>query len=124
MWEDFKKFAIRGNVLDLAVAVIIGGAFGKIVSSLVADIIMPALGIIVGGVSFTGLQIVYGDATIKYGVFLQSIFDFLVIAVSIFIVIRLISGRKKQEAPAPKPAPSAEVVLLTEIRDLLRQKGT
>ena len=135
--DDFKAFAMRGNVLDMAVGVIIGGAFGKIVSSLVADIIMPPLGLIIGGVNFSDLNwemkaAVLNDAnhvvtpavTLNYGTFLQTTFDFLIIAFSIFMFIKLISNltRKKEEAPAPPPPPSKEEILLTEIRDLLKEK--
>jgi large conductance mechanosensitive channel len=123
MWNEFKKFAMKGNVLDLAVAVIIGGAFGRIVSSLVNDMIMPFLGIILGGISFADLQIIYRDAAIGYGMFLQSIVDFIIIAFSIFLFVRIIN-RKKEEAAAPKPGPSPEVLLLSEIRDLLRENST
>ena len=134
--SEFKQFAMRGNVLDMAVGVIIGGAFGKIVSSLVDDLIMPPIGWIIGGVNFSELKIslptveVAGEklpaATINYGNFLQATFDFIIIAFSIFVFIRLISKlhRKKQEVPAPaEPAkPSEEVQLLTEIRDLLKKQ--
>lgn len=134
--QDFKAFAMRGNIIDLAVGVIIGGAFGKIVSSLVSDIIMPPIGLLVGGVNFTDLawtlkpaEIVNGvvkNAAVKlnYGQFLQVTFDFLIIAFSVFLFIRLITNlnKKKEEAPAPPPAPSQEEVLLTEIRDLLKQQ--
>jgi large conductance mechanosensitive channel len=132
MLQEFKAFALKGNVFDLAVAVIIGGAFGKIVSSLVNDVLMPALGALLGGVSFTGLKYVITPASgdvaevaILYGAFLQSIIDFLIIAFSIFIFIKLLTSRKKKEAevPAAPPAPAPEVVLLEEIRDLLRSKS-
>ncbi|MCR3921418.1 MAG: large-conductance mechanosensitive channel protein MscL [Firmicutes bacterium] len=124
MLQEFKKLVMRGNVLDLAVAVIIGGAFGKIVTSLVNDIIMPLLGVIMGGVSFAELQYQYGDVAISYGLFLQSILDFLLVTLSIFIFIKLISSMKKKEkeAPTPVPVPSQEIILLGEIRDLLSQK--
>lgn len=123
MLQEFKKFVMRGNVLDLAVAVIIGGAFGKIVTSLVNDIIMPLLGVIMGGVSFAELQYQYGDAAISYGLFLQSILDFLLVALAIFIFIKLISSmKKKEEAPISAPVPSQEIILLGEIRDLLSKK--
>lgn len=134
---DFKKFAMRGNVIDMAVGVIIGGAFGKIVSSVVADIIMPPLGLLIGGVNFTDLkwvmkgpEVVDGveqaAVTLNYGNFLQATFDFLIIAFSIFLFIRLLTKlteKKKEEqtAPAPAPAPSEEVKLLSEIRDLLKK---
>ena len=144
--NDFKNFAMKGNVLDMAVGVIIGGAFGKIVSSVVADVIMPPIGLLVGGVNFTDLKLVIKDAvpelkneageviqqaadavTLNYGNFLQVTFDFLIIAFSVFLFVRLIGklSRKKEEAapaPAPEPEPTAEEKLLTEIRDLLKEK--
>lgn len=134
--QEFKAFAMKGNVVDMAVGVIIGGAFGKIVSSVVADIIMPVIGLLVGGVNFTDLKMELKPAeivdgaekaavTLNYGNFLQVTFDFLIIAFSIFMFIRLISklNRKKEETPVPAtpPAPSKEEVLLTEIRDLLKK---
>ena len=132
--EDFKKFAMRGNVVDMAVGIIIGGAFGKIVSSLVADVIMPPIGLLIGGVNFTDLKIkavlspggevVKPAVSINYGNFLQTTLDFLIISFSIFLLIRLLSKlqeKKKEEAPAPA-APPADVQLLTEIRDLLKNK--
>ena len=131
MVEEFKTFAMRGNVVDMAVGIIIGGAFGKIVSSLVADVIMPPIGVIVGGVNFTNLAITLkaavGDSaavTIGYGKFIQSVFDFLIIAFAIFMMIKVMNSLKKkeEEAPAQPPEPSKEEVLLTEIRDALRQK--
>ena len=139
-FSDFKKFISRGNVVDMAVGVIIGGAFGKIVSSVVADIIMPPLGLLIGGVNFTDLKWVmkaaqYGAdgketaaaVTLNYGNFLQATFDFLIIAFSIFLFIKLITKltQKKAEAPAAPavpPAPTKEEILLTEIRDLLKEK--
>lgn len=129
---------MRGNVVDMAVGVIIGGAFGKIVSSVVADVIMPCVGLLVGGVNFTDLKLELKPAelvdgveqaavTLNYGNFLQVTFDFIIIAFSIFMFIRLLSklNRKKEEtpAPAPAPAPSKEEVLLSEIRDLLKQQA-
>lgn len=125
MWEEFKKFAIKGNVLDLAVAVVIGGAFGKIVSSLVDNIIMPLVGLLLGGKSFESLRFQYDDAVIEYGVFIQSIVDFFIIALSIFFFIKLVNKlkRKKEvEEIVEEAALSAEVELLTEIRDLLKQQ--
>lgn len=123
MWEEFKKFAVKGNVIDLAIAVIVGGAFGKIVTSLVNDVIMPVFGIVFGGVDFSGLVFTYKDAAISYGLFLQSIVDFFLISVSIFLFVRLFERfKKKEETEAPAPEPASEVVLLTEIRDLLQQK--
>ena len=119
--NEFKQFAMRGNVLDMAVGIIIGGAFGKIVSSLVSDIIMPPLGLLIGGVNFTQLAITLKEGvTINYGNFIQIIFDFLIVAFSIFLVIKLVNSlqRKKEEAPAE---PSDEIKLLTEIRDLLKK---
>ena len=123
--KEFGAFIKRGNVLDLAVAVIIAGAFGKIVSSFVADILMPPIGLLIGGVNFTALKLKIGGTpevpvTINYGTFLQAIFDFLIIALAIFIVVKAINSMKKKEAEAPPPAPSNEEVLLTEIRDILK----
>lgn len=122
MWKDFKEFAMKGNVIDLAVGVVIGGAFGKIVASLVADIIMPVIGIIVGGVNFTELKYDVAGASIMYGQFIQSIFDFFIIALSIFLFIKLLQSMKKEE-PVEESivGPTKEEVLLTEIRDLLKK---
>lgn len=122
--KEFKDFAMKGNVLDLAVAVVIGGAFGKIVSSLVDDVIMPIVGILIGGIDFTSLSLTVGEASIMYGNFIQQIINFLIIAFSIFMVVKAINGLKKKPEPAPAapPAPSKEELLLTEIRDLLKQK--
>ena len=131
MLKEFKNFAIKGNVMDLAVAVIIGAAFGKIVSSLVNDVIMPVIGLIVGGIDFTGLKIVLNPAVgdtaevaILYGAFIQTIVDFLLIALSIFFVVKLLSKLKKKEEakPAQAPAPPKDILLLTEIRDILKAK--
>lgn len=136
--QDFKAFAMKGNVVDMAVGVIIGGAFGKIVSSVVNDIIMPPLGLLIGGVNFKDLKLVLKPAvvedgeeiaavTLNYGNFLQNIFDFLIIAFSIFLFIRVMTrlmNKKKEEAqaaPTPPPAPTKDQVLLTEIRDLLKK---
>jgi large conductance mechanosensitive channel len=119
---EFKAFAIKGNVIDLAVAVVVGAAFGKIVSSLVDNIIMPVVGILLGGINFTHLAIHIGDAVITYGIFLQSVLDFGIISFVIFMVVRVISRLQKKEAATPAPKePSAEVKLLTEIRDSLRR---
>ncbi len=121
--EEFKAFAVKGNVVDLAVAVVIGAAFGKIVSSLVENIIMPTVGILLGGVDFTSWSLKVGDSAITYGVFIQSVFDFTIIALVIFMVVRVLARLQKKaekEAAAPKE-PSAEVKLLTEIRDSLRR---
>ena len=129
--SEFKEFAMKGNVVDLAVGVIIGGAFGKIVSYLVEDVIMPIFGVAVGGVNFTDLaitlQAAHGDTpavVLKYGVFLQSVFNFLIIAFSIFVVIKLMNKMKRKEEALPDPVvpPTKEEVLLTEIRDILRTK--
>jgi large conductance mechanosensitive channel len=136
MLQEFKQFAMRGNVVDMAVGVIIGGAFGKIVSSVVSDIIMPPIGCLVGGMNFADLKVTLKDAvmngeeivtpavTLNYGNFIQVVIDFLIIAFSIFLLIKGINAlnRKKKEEPAPAapPAPSAEEKLLTEIRDLLK----
>lgn len=121
MWQEFKDFAIKGNVMDLAVAVIIGGAFGKIVTSLVGDVIMPLVGLLMGGVDFKGLKIEVGKAVITYGAFLQNVVDFLIIAFVIFLVIKALNHRKKAEVIAvADPKPSNQEVLLAEIRDLLK----
>jgi large conductance mechanosensitive channel len=128
LFAEFKTFIQRGNVIDLAVAVVIGGAFGKIVSSFVADVLMPPIGLLIGGVNFTNLKVVIGGtpeapATINYGTFLQSVIDFLIVAFSIFMLVKGINAikRKKEEAPAEPPAPTNEEVLLAEIRDILKQ---
>ena len=135
---DFKAFAMKGNVIDMAVGVIIGGAFGKIVSSLVNDVIMPVVGLCTGGVDFTTLSVKLGEpvlneagevvkeaAMLNYGMFIQNIVDFLIIALSIFVALKVIMKfkKKEEEAPAPAPAPSKEEVLLTEIRDILKEKN-
>ena len=125
MLQEFKSFAMKGNVVDLAVAVIIGGAFGKIVGSLVSDIVMPLVGVLLGGVNFTGLAVKVGTASVQYGKFLQTCVDFLIIAWAIFIAVKLIN-RLKREAPKEEAAPAApprEEVLLEEIRDLLKARG-
>ncbi len=125
--KEFREFAVRGNVVDLAVGVVIGAAFGKIVSSLVADVITPVIGMLVGGIDFTDMVITLKAAAdgkaavlLSYGKFIQSIFDFTIIAFAIFVVVKLINRLKRQEAAAP-PAPSAQEKLLTEIRDLLKK---
>ena len=122
--KEFKEVAMKGNVMDMAVGVIIGGAFGKIVSSLVDDVLMPLFGVITGGVDFTGLIAKVGDAELKYGVFIQNIIDFLIVAFCIFLMIKAMNklNKKKEEEPAPTPEPSAEEKLLGEIRDLLKKK--
>lgn len=123
--EEFKAFAMKGNVVDLAVAVIIGAAFGKIVSSLVDNIIMPLLGIILGGVNFENLYFNVGNATVTYGIFLQRVVDFLIIAFVIFLLVKTINNfrRREEEKPPEEKTvePPEEVKLLTEIRDLLRR---
>lgn len=125
--QEFKTFINRGNVIDLAVGVVIGTAFGKIVSSLVADIIMPPIGLITKGVNFTSLKFQLGGdpaapVTINYGNFLQTTLDFLIVAFAIFLFVRMINRfHIRQQQTAPPPAPSREEVLLTEIRDLLKK---
>ncbi|MEC3848744.1 MULTISPECIES: large conductance mechanosensitive channel protein MscL [Bacillus amyloliquefaciens group] len=127
MWSEFKSFAMRGNIMDLAIGVVIGGAFGKIVTSLVEDIIMPLVGLLLGGLDFSGLAVTFGDAHIKYGSFIQTIVNFFIISFSIFIVIRTI-GKLRREKEAEEEAEEAEETdqqteLLTEIRDLLKQRA-
>jgi large conductance mechanosensitive channel len=136
--QEFKTFALKGNVVDMAVGVIIGGAFGKIVTSLVNDIIMPPIGVLMGGVDFKDLGIVIKEGVAatettpevaevvwKYGAFIQQVVDFLIIAVSVFVMIKLINKlsnlrKKEEEVVAPEPEPTKEEILLTEIRDLLK----
>jgi large conductance mechanosensitive channel len=127
--QEFKTFAMRGNVVDLAVGIIIGGAFGKIVSSVVADVIMPPIGLLVGGVNFSNLAITLKEAagkapavTLNYGNFLQTVFDFLIVAFSVFMLVKVMNSLKTKEKEAPAPSPPKQEVLLAEIRDLLRQK--
>ncbi len=131
MIQEFKKFAMRGNVVDMAVGIIMGAAFGKIVSSFVADVIMPPIGLLIGGVNFTNLAITIKGAvgetaavTVNYGKFIQNIFDFLIIALAIFMAIKAMNTlmKKEEEAPAQPPVPTKEEMLLTEIRDILKQK--
>jgi large conductance mechanosensitive channel len=121
MLQEFKSFAIKGNVVDLAVGVIIGAAFGKIVASLVEDVIMPLVGTLIGGVNFSGLAISVGSATLKYGKFLQTCLDFLIIAWAIFIAVKLINRLRSEQSAAPAAPPKQEV-LLGEIRDLLQRR--
>ena len=130
MMSEFKDFAMRGNVIDMAVGIVIGGAFGKIVSSFVSDVLMPPIGMMMGGVSFGDLAVVLQEAsgdvaavTLNYGSFIQTVVDFLIIAFAIFMVIKAMNNMKKkeEEAPAAPPKPSAEEVLLTEIRDALKK---
>jgi large conductance mechanosensitive channel len=121
MLQEFKSFAVKGNVVDLAVGVIIGVAFGKIVASLVEDVVMPLVGAVIGGVNFSGLAVTVGSATLKYGKFLQSCLDFLIIAWVIFIAVQAINRLRREKPPAPAATPRQEV-LLEEIRDLLKQR--
>jgi large conductance mechanosensitive channel len=122
---ELETFISRGNVIDLAVAVVLGAAFGAIITSFVNDIIMPLIGVLMGGIDFTALSIQVGEATIAYGNFIQAIINFLIIAFALFLVIRGINKLQKEEeaAPAPPPEPTAEEKLLTEIRDLLKQQA-
>jgi large conductance mechanosensitive channel len=129
-FKEFKAFALKGNVIDLAIGIVIGAAFGKIVTSLVTDVIMPPLGLIIGGVNFTDLKVVMKAATettpavtLNYGNFVQVLFDFTIVAFAIFLLVKgLNAAKKKQEAaPAPPAAPTKEEILLTEIRDLLKK---
>ena len=132
MMKEFKQFAVKGNVVDMAVGIVIGAAFGKIVSALVSGVIMPPIGVLLGGVDFSDLVFVVkkvaGDApavVISYGAFIQTLVDFTIIAIAIFMLVKGINALKEKEEAAPKapPAPSAEVVLLTEIRDMLKSKS-
>ncbi|AIE81239.1 large conductance mechanosensitive channel protein MscL [Bacillus anthracis] len=126
MWNEFKKFAFKGNVVDLAVGVVIGAAFGKIVSSLVKDIITPLLGMVLGGVDFTSLHFGYGKSAVMYGNFIQTIFDFLIIAASIFMFVKVFNKltSKREEEAEEIPEPTKEEELLSEIRDLLKQQNS
>jgi large conductance mechanosensitive channel len=122
MAKEFREFAVKGNVMDLAVGVIIGAAFGKIVSSMVEDVVMPVLGVLMGGLNFSDLAIKVGSATLKYGKFLQTCLDFLIIAWAIFLIVKLINRLKREEEkPAEPKAPPRQEVLLEEIRDLLKK---
>ena len=122
--SEFKTFISRGNVVDMAVGVIIGGAFGKIVTSLVNDVLMPVIGVFLGGLDFSDLSIKVGDATIKYGSFIQTIVDFLIVAFCIFLIVTLFESfkKKKEEETEEAPKKSDEALLLEEIRDLLKKK--
>jgi large conductance mechanosensitive channel len=131
MLKEFKEFAVKGNMVDLAVAVVIGGAFGKIVTSLVNDVIMPPIGLLLGGVDFAKLKIILkaaeGDipaVTMNYGAWINTLIDFVIVALVIFLVIKALNSLKKKEAtaPPPPPGPTKEETLLTEIRDLLAKK--
>jgi len=130
MMKEFRDFAMRGNVVDMAVGIVIGGAFGKIVSSFVNDVLMPPIGMMLGGVDFGDLAITLKEAVgetpavmLNYGMFIQTVVDFIIIAFAIFLVIKAMNNLKKKEEakPAPPPKPSAEETLLTEIRDLLKK---
>ena len=132
MMSEFRDFAMRGNVVDMAVGIVIGGAFGKIVSSFVNDVLMPPIGMLIGGVDFSDLSMTLqqaseeaGAVTLNYGMFVQTVIDFVIIAFAIFMVIRAMNSLKKkeEEKPAEPPKPSAEETLLTEIRDLLRHQN-
>ncbi len=120
--SEFKAFAMRGNVVDLAVAVVIGAAFGKIITSMVDGIIMPLIGMLLGGIDVSGKTMTVGHAVVKWGLFLQTIIDFTIIAFAIFLVVKLMMSFQKKEAASPPP-PTPEVVLLTEIRDLLKNNA-
>jgi large conductance mechanosensitive channel len=131
--KEFKEFAVKGNAVDMAVGIIIGAAFGKIISSLVADVVMPPIGMLVGGVDFSKLGFILKEAagnvpavTLNYGNFIQTVVDFTIIAFAIFMMVKLINKLKKQEeaAPVTPPEPSKEELLLTEIRDLLKNKNS
>ena len=123
--KEFREFAVKGNVIDLAVGVIIGAAFGKIVASLVEDIVMPIVGTMLGGLNFAALAVQIGGATIKYGKFIQTGVDFVIVAAVIFLAIKAINRMKREEekAPAAPPAPPRQEVLLEEIRDILKAKA-
>jgi large conductance mechanosensitive channel len=122
MLKEFRDFALKGNVIDLAVAVIIGIAFGAVVLSLVNDIIMPIVGVLLGGVDFASLSIQVGSATIAYGKFIQAIVNFVIIAFVLFLIVKAANRMRKPVAPPEPPGPSAEETLLTEIRDLLKTR--
>ncbi len=128
--QEFKTFAMRGNVVDMAVGVVIGAAFGKIVSASVEDLVMPPLGLLIGGVDFSNLAVTLKDAVgdkpavvWKYGHFLQTVFDFIIVAWAIFLLVKLINKLKAPEKPPAAPGPTPDQVLLTEIRDLLKTKN-
>ncbi len=125
MFQEFKKFIMRGNVIDLAVAVVLGGAFGAVVTSFTNDILMPLIGILLGGVDFASLSVTVGSAVVAYGKFIQAIINFIIIAFALFLIVKgmnkMMDARKKQEVAAPA-APPEDVVLLREIRDLLKRE--
>ncbi len=132
MMKEFKEFAMRGNVVDMAVGIVIGAAFGKIVSSFVKDVLMPPIGVLMGGANFSDLSFTLKEAVgkspavvVKYGVFIQTVIDFLIVAFAIFMLIKGINAMKKkeEEAPAAPPEPPKEEILLTEIRDILKEKA-
>jgi len=120
MFKEFKEFAMKGNVMDMAVGIIIGAAFGKIISSFVADVLMPPIGLLMGGIDFTDLTLKLGKATLNYGVFIQAVVDFLIVAFAIFMVVKALNKFKKEEETKEKK-PSEEVTLLKEIRDELKR---
>jgi large conductance mechanosensitive channel len=131
MMKEFKEFAMKGNVVDLAVGIIIGGAFGKIVSSLVGDVLMPPLGLLIGGVNFTSLSVTLksggaggAEVLLRYGAFIQTLFDFAIVAFAIFLVVKAMNAlqRKKAEAPAAPATPPKQEMLLSEIRDILKSQ--
>ena len=124
MFKEFKTFIMRGNVMDLAVGVIIGAAFGKIVTSLVNDILMPLIGVLLGKVNFTDLSVKIGSSTIKYGMFIQNIVDFLIVAFCIFVMVKIINKiiNKKEDKKEEKPVKTDELKVLEEIRDLVKKK--
>jgi large conductance mechanosensitive channel len=123
MWNEFKAFAVKGNVIDLAVGVIIGGAFGKIVTSLVTDMLVPLVGLLLGGIDLSKLAITIGKATLKYGLFIQSIIDFFIISFSIFLFIKLLNRFKRKEEVAELAKADRTEELLVEIRDLLKESS-
>lgn len=126
MLKEFKEFAMRGNIVDLAIGVIIGGAFNKIVSSLVNDIVMPLVGLLLGGINFSSLSFTIGEAVVKYGMFIQTVVDFLIVAFSIFLVVKMLNKwkqrKKQEEKTAAPPALTKQEELLMEIRDLLKKQ--
>lgn len=129
MLQEFKEFAVRGNAVDMAVGIITGAAFGKIVSSIVDDVVMPPIGLILGGVDFSDLKFVLKDAvadvpavTLNWGKFVQTCLDFVIVAFAVFMLVKAINTLKRKQEAAPPPAPPADVALLTEIRDLLKTR--
>ena len=128
--KEFKEFAVKGNMIDLAVGIIIGAAFGRIISSLVADVLMPPLGLLLGGVDFSNMAVLLREGAttdqsvwLRYGKFIQAIIDFVLVAAAIFLMVKGINRLKREEAPAAPPPPPVEVALLTEIRDLLKVRA-